>query len=106
MSGSRIIIEDDDRLPNIHPGEILREDFLIGSDISIDEVAAGAGIAPEELNALLEGQIAVNAGTALRLSRYFGMGEQFFLGLQNDYDLEEAKLAYQADLDRIVRRAA
>ncbi len=106
MSASRIIIGDDDRLPNIHPGEILREDFLIGSEIPIVEVATGAGIAQDEIKALLDESISVTAETALRLSRYFGLSEQFFLGLQNDYDLEEAKLAFQADLDRIVRRAA
>ena len=106
MSASKIIIEDNGRVPNIHPGEILREDFLIGSDIAVADVAAGAGIALDELNALLGGAAPVTAETALRLSRYFGLSEQFFLGLQNHYDLEEAKLTYQADLDRIVRRAA
>ncbi|MCP3734798.1 HigA family addiction module antitoxin [Sphingomonas sp. RP10(2022)] len=106
MSASRIIIGDAERLPNIHPGEILREDFLIGSEIPVAEVAAGAGIAFDKLEALLDEHAPIDAESALRLARYFGMDESFFLGLQNDYDLEEARLAYRADLDRIVRRAA
>jgi addiction module HigA family antidote len=106
MSASRIIIDETERLPNIHPGEILREDFLIGSAIPVAEVAAGAGIALEKLEALLGERAPVDAESALRLARYFGMGETFFLGLQNDHDLEEARSAYRAELDRIVRRAA
>ena len=106
MSASRIIIDDSERLPNIHPGEILREDFLIGSEISAAEVAAGAGIAREKLEALLNERAPVDAESALRLARYFGMSETFFLGLQNDYDLEEARSVYRADLDHIVPRAA
>ena len=106
MSASRIIIDDSERLPNIHPGEILREDFLIGSAISTAEVAAGAGIAGDRLDALLNERAPIDAESALRLARYFGMDDTFFLGLQNDYDLEEARSAYRADLDHIVPRAA
>lgn len=106
MSASKIIIDDSERLPNIHPGEILREDFLIGNDISAAEVAAGSGIAPDKLEALLNERVPIDAESALRLARYFGMSETFFLGLQNDFDLEEARSVYRADLDHIVPRAA
>lgn len=106
MSGSRTIIADEDRLANVHPGDILREDFLIGSDVAIGEVTAGAGINVDRLAALLAGHAAVDADIDLRLARYFGMSEGFFLGLQNDFDLEEARRANGPELDRIIRRAA
>lgn len=106
MSASRIITEDDDRLDNVHPGDILRLDFLIGSDIAVSEVADGAGIAIEQLEAILDAKQAVDANVDLRLARYFGMSEGFFAGLQIDYDLEEERRAHGAELDKIVRRAA
>jgi addiction module HigA family antidote len=93
-------------LDNVHPGEILREDFLIGSDIPFDEVVGGSGIAEPRLSALLDGEIPVDADIDLRLARYFGMSEGFFLRLQNSYDLEEVRRAKGNDLDRIVPRAA
>jgi antitoxin HigA-1 len=106
MSGSRTITKDDDRLDNVHPGEILREDFLIGSQIPIDEVASGSGIDAPRLAALLDAAIPVDADIDLRLGRYFGMSEGFFLRLQNSYDLEEVRRSKGRDLDRIVPRAA
>lgn len=106
MSRSRIITEDEDRLANPHPGDILREDFLIGGEIPLGEVSEGAGIPSEMLSALVESRIPVNADLDLRLGRYFGMSEGFFLRLQNDYDLEEVRRARGRELDRIVPRAA
>lgn len=106
MSGSRITTRDEVRLDNVHPGEILREDFLIGSEISLAEVSEGAGIAPEALAALLDAQMSVDADIDLRLGRYFGVSEGFFLRLQNSYDLEEVRRARGGELDRIVPRAA
>lgn len=107
MSGSRIIIADDGgRLPNVHPGEILREDFLIGSDIPVAEVAEGSGVPRRVLERLLDDRGAIDAETGLRLARYFGMSEGFFVGLQLDHDLEEAKDRSRDALDRIVPRAA
>lgn len=106
MSGSRTITEDDDRLDNIHPGSILREDFMIGSDVPIDEVIKGAGIPHDRLEAILAEIAPIDANIDLRLARYFGVSEGFFLGLQIDYDLEEERRAHGDDLDRITRRAA
>lgn len=106
MSGSRTTTRDEDRLDNVHPGEILREDFLIGNDIPFDEVVAGSGIPATRLSALLNGESAVDADIDLRLGRYFGMSEGFFLRLQNSYDLEEVRRSKAHDLDRIVPRAA
>ena len=106
MSGSRTITRDDDRLDNVHPGDILRHDFLIGSEIDLSEVAAGAHITEARLSAILEAGLPIDADTDLRLARYFGMSEGFFLGLQNDFDIEEAKRALDGELDRIIPRAA
>lgn len=106
MSASRITTGDDDRLDNVHPGDILREDFLIGDVIAIEDVAAGSGIEEATMRALLRGQSPVTADLALRLGRYFNLPETFFLGLQNDYDLEEGRRRLAGELDRIVPRAA
>ncbi|RYY46944.1 MAG: addiction module antidote protein, HigA family [Sphingomonadales bacterium] len=106
MSGSRTTIADEGRLDNVHPGDILREDFRIGSEIPVGEVAADAGIDAEKLQKLVASQISVDADTDLRLARYLRMSEGFFLGLQIDFDIEEAKRALNGDLDRIVPRAA
>jgi len=106
MSGSRIITKDEDRLDNVHPGAILRDDFLIGREIPIAEVAAGAGLAPDRLEALLSESASIDANTDLRLARYFGISEGFFLGLQIDFDLEEERRTHGDELDRIVQRAA
>lgn len=106
MSGSRTIIEDDDLLDNVHPGEILREDFLIGTEIPIDEVVRGTGIERSQFDAILNEAAPIDASVDLRLARYFGMSEGFFLGLQIDFDLEEERRAHRDELDRIVKRAA
>ena len=106
MSGSRTITEESDLLDNVHPGDILREDFLIGSDIPLVEVAVGAGIDQTRLTQILANKSPVDANIDLRLARYFGMSEGFFLGLQVDYDLEEERRAHSDELAQINRRAA
>lgn len=106
MSGSRTTTRDEDRLDNVHPGAILREDFLIGSDIPLDEVLDGAGIDRERLQDILAERAAIDANVDLRLARYFGMSEGFFLGLQIDFDLEEERQANREELEKIARRAA
>ena len=106
MSGSRTITEDEHLLDNVHPGDILRHDFLIGSDIPTAEVAQASGVDEAVLERIMDRKQAIDAIVALRLSRYFGMSEGFFLNLQIDYELEEARRAYGAEIARIVRRAA
>ncbi|MES2097626.1 MAG: HigA family addiction module antitoxin [Pseudomonadota bacterium] len=93
-------------MDNVHPGDILRHDFLIGSEIPLIEVAQASGVSMKVLTDLLDRRIAVDAVTDLRLARYFGVSEGIFMALQNDYDIEEAKHALNGDLDRIVPRAA
>ena len=106
MSGSRTTIADEGRLDNVHPGDILREDFLIGSQITLEEVSAGAGIDRALLAAILAGRRAIDAPIDARLTRYFGMSNGFFLRLQNSYDLEEVERREGDALDLIIPRAA
>lgn len=106
MSGSRIIIADEERLDNVHPGDVLREDFLIGSEIPLAEVSHGAGIEPSVMEQLVASRRDVDAALDARLTRYFGMSEGFFLRLQNSFDLEEVRRTDVTALDRIVPRAA
>lgn len=106
MSGSRTITEDDERLDNVHVGDILREDFLIGTEIPVEDVAAGSGIAADEIIAIMDRRKDVDARIDLRLARYFGMSNGFFLRLQNHWDMEEVLRSEGAELDRIVQRAA
>lgn len=106
MSGSRITIADEDRLDNVHPGDVLREEFLIGTDLPLQEVAEGSGIDADKLMLLVAGEASIDAEADLRLTRYLRMSEGFFLGLQMDFDLEEARRAMNGALDRIIPRAA
>ena len=106
MSGSRITIADEDRLDNVHPGDILREDFLIGSEIPIEEVAQGAGIDPIVLGEIVASKRDIDPSVDARLTRYFRMSDGFFLRLQVGYDVEEVQRNESAALDRIVPRAA
>ena len=106
MSGSRTTIADEDRLDNVHPGDILREDFLIGSEIAFEEVAGGTGIDLALLKQIVASKRDIDASIDARLTRYFGMSEGFFLGLQHDFDIEEVRLREAEELDRIVPRAA
>lgn len=106
MSGSRTITQDDERLDNVHVGDILREDFLIGTEIPVEDVAAGSGIDVDEIIAIMDRRKDVDARIDLRLARYFGISDGFFLRLQNHWDIEEVLRSEGAELDRIIQRAA
>ena len=93
-------------LQNIHPGEILQEEFLLPMNISQNALARAAGVPPRRINEIVLGKRGVTADTALRLAKVFGTSEGFWLGLQADYDLEESRHAIGADLDRVERLAA
>jgi addiction module HigA family antidote len=93
-------------LPNIHPGEVLQEEFLVPMNISQNALARAAGVPPRRINEIVLGKRGITADTALRLARVFGTSEGFWLGLQADYDLEESRHAIGADLERIERLAA
>lgn len=92
-----------ERLPNIHPGEVLREEFLIPLELSQYRLAKAIGVPEARISAICAGKRAITADTALRLSRYFGTSAGFWLGLQADYDLEETANIASDALSRIVR---
>ena len=90
----------------IHPGEILLEEFLVPMEISQNRLAREIGVPPRRINEIVHGKRAVSADTALRLARYFGTSETFWMGLQADYDLENARERLGERLDREVRSRA
>ncbi len=94
------------KLKNIHPGEILLEEFLVPMDISQNALARGIVVSPRRVNEIVLGKRAITADTALRLARYFGTSEQFWMGLQSDFDLEEARKQLGRKIDAIERAAA
>jgi addiction module HigA family antidote len=97
---------ESDLLPNPHPGEILVEEFLKPMALSQNALARAVHVPPRRINELVLGKRAVTADTDLRLARYFGMSEGFFLGLQADYDLMERRRKIVRELRKIVPRAA
>ena len=105
MSKSRTTTNPD-WLHNSHAGELLVREFMEPLGMDIGGLAHAIGTAVERLAAVVTGERAMDAELDLRLSRYFRMSEGFFLGLQADYELLEAKRALSGDLDRIVPRAA
>ncbi len=79
------------KLPPIHPGEILQEEFLVPLSISQYRLAKDTSVPPRRINEIVRGMRAVSADTALRLARYFGTSERFWINLQTRYDLETEK---------------
>jgi addiction module HigA family antidote len=90
-------------LPPIHPGEILQEEFLLPMGISQYRLAKDIGVSPRRINEIVLGKRAISADTALRLSRYFGISERFWINLQGRYDIEVEKDLLADRLDREVR---
>ncbi len=88
-------------LPNIHPGEVLREEFLAEFNLTAYRLAQDLGIPQTRLSEILKHKRRITADTALRLGRYFGNSPKFWLGLQNDYDLEEEQRNHATELERI-----
>ena len=78
-------------LKNAHPGEVLLEEFLKPLDVSQNRLARAVNVSPRRINEILHGKRSVSADTAVRLGWFFGTSEKFWLGLQGDYDLEEAR---------------
>lgn len=78
-------------MPPIHPGEILLEEFLTPFNLSQYRLAKDISVPPRRINEIVHGQRAISADTALRLSRYFGTSDRFWLNLQTCYDLELEK---------------
>ena len=81
-----------ERLENVHPGEILLEEFLKPMQISAYRLSKDIGIPQTRISQIIKGNRRITADTALRLSSYFGNSAKFWLGLQNDYDIEHERL--------------
>ncbi len=90
-------------LPNIHPGEVLLEEFLRPFGISQNKLARDIKVPPRRVNEIVLRKRAITPDTALRLARYFGTSERFWLGLQVDFDLEEAQRAIGEAIQKDVR---
>ncbi|GIX16318.1 MAG: hypothetical protein KatS3mg119_0504 [Rhodothalassiaceae bacterium] len=88
--------------PNPHPGEILLEEFMKPAGLSQNALARAIGVPPRRINEIVHGRRAITADTDLRLARFFGVSEGFFLGLQRDHDLMARKRAIADELARIV----
>lgn len=91
------------RLRNIHPGEVLQEEFLTPLGLSAYKVSKDIGIPQTRMSEILKGNRRITADTALRLSKYFGNTAKFWLGLQDDFDIEEELHAKSKILGAIVR---
>ncbi len=106
MSNSSIITTEDDWLDNEHAGELLRSEFMEPLELSAAELARAINVPPARVEAVIDGARPMDGELDLRLARYFRMSEGFFLRLQTQYDVLEAKRALNGELDRIVPRAA
>jgi addiction module HigA family antidote len=87
----------------VHPGEILLEEFLEPLGISQYRLAKDVSVHPRRINEIVHGQRSITPDTALRLSRYFGMSERFWVNLQSRYDLEVEKDRLQGRLEKEVK---
>jgi len=92
-----------ERLPNIHPGEILKEEFLDPFGISAYRLSKEIKIPQTRISQIIKGKRRITADTALRLSEFFGNSPQFWMGIQDDYDLEEEKIKIEEELKDIIR---
>jgi len=90
-----------EKLKNIHPGEILKEEFLIPLEISAYRLSKDIGIPQTRVSEIVKGNRRITADTALRLSKYFGNSAKFWLGLQDDYDIEEESIQKKTELNSI-----
>lgn len=89
--------------PPVHPGEILLEEFLKPMNISRHQLAKDINVSVGRINDIVHGERSVSADTALRLSRYFGLSERFWINLQSKYDLEVEKDKLGGRIDREVK---
>ena len=89
------------KLKNIHPGEILYEEFLLPLEVTAYRLSKDIGIPQTRISEIIKGNRRITADTALRLSKYFGNSPKFWLGLQNDYDIEQEQLDRGGDFNSI-----
>jgi antitoxin HigA-1 len=89
------------KLKNIHPGEILEEEFLKPMGITAYKLSQAIGVPQTRTSQIIKGRRRVTADTALRLSKYFGTSTKFWLGMQNDFDIEEEMQTIKKELEQI-----
>lgn len=89
------------KLKNVHPGEVLVEEFLTPLEVTPYRLAKQVGVALPRITEICHGRRAISADTALRLAKFFGTSAKFWLGLQEDYDLEELRRAKGKEFDAI-----
>lgn len=94
------------KIPAIHPGEVLNEEFLKPMNISQNQLGRDLEVSPRRINEIIHGKRSVTADTALRLSTYFGNSASFWLGLQMDYDLDIAEDTIAPKIHKEVHRLA
>lgn len=95
-----------EQLRNIHPGDVLSEEFLAPFNLSQNRLAGHLGVPPRRVNEIVLGKRGISADTALRLARFFGNSPSFWLGLQMDYDLEEAQRSSGGQIEQDVQPMA
>ena len=93
------------KLPNIHPGEVLLEEFLNPLEISAYKLAKDTDMPQTRISQIIKGKRRITADTALRLASYFGTTAKFWLGLQDDYDIEEERENKKEIFNRIKNKA-
>ncbi len=98
-----LTITEMNELRNIHPGEVLMEEFLIPLAISAYRLSKDIGIPQTRISEIVKGKRRITADTALRLSQYFGNSAKFWLGMQDDYDIEEGMQIKRAEINSILR---
>lgn len=89
------------KIKNVHPGEVLQEEFLIPLKLSAYKLSIDVGISRTRISEIVKGNRRLTANTALRLSKYFGNSAKFWLGLQDDFDIEEEQQMKSKELDSI-----
>ena len=99
----QVISSSMERLENIHPGEILHYEFLKPLNISAYRISKDLNIPQTRISQIIKGNRRITADTALRLSKYFGNSAKFWLGIQDDYDIEEETFSKKKELNNIVK---
>ena len=96
-----IVERNPEKLPPIHPGEILNEEFLVPMNVTQYRLAKSIGVDPRRIHAIVHRERGISAETALLFSRFFGTSAEFWMGLQNQYDLENAADHLSERLDTV-----
>ena len=94
------------KIPPLHPGEVLLEEFLKPMSISQNQLGRALGVSARRINEIVHGKRSITADTALRLARHFGNSPQFWLGLQMDYDLDVETDRLSARIEKEVKKLA